>query len=200
MKKLKELRRKYPAKMLSLTAIIIALMVCIFAAGCSDPSATTADRTKQKEIANELALAQPTPTDISYSLERYNLIKRAYWVNGQRERAMSYPCEILKPMGYIVLITDNGTILGRFEVDGKVTSLRSYLTPDSDYYEKNGSSSGGSYPNEWLADVDGSYGDNDNGIFFFTVDGKYVEYTGDYLYSDVPFVVNDPVLKIEGGQ
>ena len=39
------------------------------------------------------------------------------------------------------------------------------------------------------------YGENDNGIFFFTPDGKYVEWTGTYLYSDIPFEVNDPVIN-----
>lgn len=41
-------------------------------------------------------------------------------------------------------------------------------------------------------------GENDFGIFFFTPDGKYVEWTGTYLYSDIPFEVDDPVVKIGG--
>ena len=28
-------------------------------------------------------------------------------------------------------------------------------------------------------------------------DGKYVEWTGDFLYSDIPFTVDDPILKTE---
>ena len=51
--------------------------------------------------------------------------------------------------------------------------------------------------NKWLADVDGSYGENDTGIFFFTTDGKYVEWTGTYLYSDIPFEIKDSILKME---
>ena len=51
--------------------------------------------------------------------------------------------------------------------------------------------------NNWLADIDGSYGSNDSGIFFFTTDGKYIEWTGDYLYSDMPFEVDEPVLKVK---
>ena len=51
---------------------------------------------------------------------------------------------------------------------------------------------------KWIADVDGSYGENDFGIFFFTPDGKYVEWTGTYLYSDIPFEVDDPVVKVGG--
>jgi hypothetical protein len=71
------------------------------------------------------------------------------------------------------------------------------LTPDSEHYEQEYWSDGDSYDgaNEWLADVDGSYGENDNGIFFFTIDGKYVEWTGTYLYSDIPFEVGTPVVN-----
>lgn len=154
-----------------------------------------ADTDRTISIANELQSNQPTPTDIDYSLERYNLIKRAYWVNGKREKAMSMPCAIERPLGYIVLL-DKGVVFGRFVVDGKVSSLNSYLTPDSEYYsvDKKGDNS---YYNEWLADIDGSYGENDNGIFFFTTDGKYIEWTGDYLYSDIPFEIDDPVLKFK---
>lgn len=84
-------------------------------------------------------------------------------------------------------------MIDRFIVDGKVTSLNSYLTPDSTYYEGNGGCN-----ISWLADVDGSYGENDAGIFFFTPDGKYVEWTGTYLYSDIPFEIEDPMIKIGG--
>ena len=159
---------------------------------------TYEDVAATQEVAGELAYNQPTPTDIEYSLERYNLIKRAYWVNGQREKANTLPCSIEKPLGYIVLFTESGSIVGTFIVDGKVSSLNSYLTPDSEWYEQaywsDGDSQNGA--NNWLADVDGSYGENDNGIFFFTTDGKYIEWTGTYLYSDIPFIVDDPILKV----
>ena len=185
---------------MKIVALIAALVITtLIVVGCSSSSTTTSGTTvdKQKTInmANVLSSNQPTPYDISYSLERYNLIRRAYWVNGQREKANALVCEIEKPLGYIVLFAGN-TIFGRFVVDGKVTSLNSYLTPDSEYYELvyGGSST---YHNQWLADVDGSYGENDNGIFFFTPDGKYVEWTGEYMYSDIPFVVNDPVVSWE---
>jgi hypothetical protein len=150
------------------------------------------------EAAGMLQKNQPTPTDISYSLERYNLIRRAYWVNGQREKANALPCELQKPLGYIVLFSGN-TVVGNFVVDGKVSSLNSFLTPDSEYYEKAYGGSTVAY-NHWLADIDGSYGENDSGIFFFTPDGKYIEWTGSYLYSDIPFEVESPVVTVKEGQ
>lgn len=160
-----------------------------------DDSKRRADTEKTLAIASKLQSNQPTPTDIDYSLERYNLIKRAYWVNGNREKANALPCEIEKPLGYIVLF-DKGVVFGKFVVDGKVSSLNSYLTPDTEYYDVDYKGDSSFY-NEWLADVDGSYGENDNGIFFFTTDGKYIEWTGEYLYSDIPFEIDEPVLKFK---
>ncbi len=190
--------------MKKILSIILAIVMVFAMAMCFTGCDETVGGLKQDvnntiNAANTIQSNQPTPTDISYSLERYNLIRRAYWVNGQREKANALPCEVEKPLGYIVLFTGN-TVVGNFVVDGKVSSLNSYLTPDSEYYEKyTGSSSNNGWNNNWLADVDGSYGENDNGIFFFTPDGKYIEWTGTYLYSDIPFEVEAPVLTIAGG-
>lgn len=167
--------------------LLISIFCSMFLVGCEVDS-VTADKRTTIEVAEKLQGNQPTPSDIDYSLERYNLTKRAYWVNGQREKALNLPCAVDRPLGYIVLFTANGICIGTFVVDGKVTSLNSYLTPDSEYYERAGNN------NRWLADVDGSYGSNDTGIFFFTPDGKYVEWTGEYLYSDIPFDISETLL------
>ena len=166
--------------------LIISLCSC-------EASGSEKDMMSTPKTANILQENQPTPTDIYYSLERYNLIRRAYWVNGQREKANSLVCEIEKPLGYIVLFTESGGVVGRYVVDGKVSSLNSFLTPDSEAY-----ATGSTYTIDWVADIDGSYGENDQGIFFFTPDGKYIEWTGTYLYSDIPFEVDAPTILIGG--
>ena len=180
-------------KLIFITVLLV--MVCLFFTGCSEstPNASQQDINITKENAQNLASSQSTPTDIEYSLERYNLIRRAYWVNGMRERANNLPCEIEKPLGYIVLFSGNA-VVGKFVVDGKVSSLNSFLTPSVE--EKKIYGYDAVIATE-LADVDGSYGENDNGIFFFTPDGKYVEWSGDYLYSDIPFTVDTPVVQYE---
>ena len=171
------------SKLLVLLAIS-AFTLC----GCDLQSATEKDIKKTIDAGNVLAGNQPTPTDIEYSLERYNLIRRAYWVNGEKEkaRAVARPAEV--PMGYCILFTDMGQILGQFNVDGKVTSLNSYLQGDYYYYNSND-------PQHLMPDVDGSYGENDKGIFFFTPQWQYIEWNGHYLYSDTPFKVSDTVLE-----
>ena len=70
-------------------AIILALSImftCLV--GCDfEVDGSYADTQTTLQNASDLQSNQPTPTDIEYSLERYNLIRRAYWVNGQREKS-----------------------------------------------------------------------------------------------------------------
>jgi hypothetical protein len=179
-------------KVLCSIGATLTLVFCVFAlASCSDndPTGAQKDQSIQNGIANDMASNQPTPTDIEYSLERYNLIRRAYWVNGLREKAIALPCEIQKPLGYIYLIS-HGTVVGQFTVDGKVTSLAKYLTPDYRVVEKTEYS----YEKE-NADTDGCYGNETTGIFWFTTDGKYCQWSGEYFYSDIPFELPNTVLE-----
>lgn len=198
-------------KILKISILVIIMVTGLMAlAGCEYQNTNTEKDVKSTlNTGDKLANNQPTPKDINYSLERYNLIRRAYWVNGQREKANTLVCEVEKPLGYIALFLENGSCAGKFVVDGKVTSLNSFLTPDSEFYEKNTTYRSGNtestkpvydYANKWLPDVDGSYGENDNGIFFFTTDGKYVEWTGTYLYSDIPFEIQNPVVTYKEGK
>ena len=175
--------KKIVMVVLIFTILVVSLTAC-------EATGSGQDIISTQEVADNLAISQPTPTDINFSLERYNLMRRAYWVNGQREKANSIICEVPKPFGYIILFAGNAPV-SRFIVDGKVSSLNSFLTPNSyDEYV----TSGGVKTIE-LSDVDGSYGENDNGIFFFTVDGNYVEWTGEYLYSDIPIEIDNPIVS-----
>ena len=177
--------------------LAISIVVCLSSCGLESnaTSGTAQNNADTQAVADKLTSAQKTPTDIDYSLERYNLIRRAYWVNGQREKANTLICEIEKPLGYIVLFSGNA-VVGKFVVDGKVTSLNSFLSPDSEMYEV-ATGATATYYNKWLADVDGSYGENDSGIFFFTPNGNYIEWTGSYLYSDIPFEIEAPVVTYQ---
>ena len=191
-----------PKKMELLTVYVFLVLLAVGLTGCDVTAespvvySTQTDIQSQKEVAGSLAASQSTPTDIDYSLERYNLIRRAYWVNGQREKANALVSPVEKPLGYIVLFSGN-TVVGNFVVDGKVTSLNSFLTPSNVDDTYGNSQCGYTTITTEMADVDGSYGENDSGIFFFTPDGKYLEWTGSYLYSDIPFVVDSPVVSYE---
>lgn len=184
--------------MKKIITILIAVSMTLGLCACRhmpmQTSGAQANIKDTKDITDKLTSGQQTPTDIDYSLERYNLIRRAYWVNGQREKADMLVCPVIKPLGYIILFVEGCGVVGQFVVDGKVSSLNSFLSPD---YEENyyGDGNGGyTTVNTQLADVDGSYGENDSGIFFFTPDGQYKEWTGTYLYGDAPFELNTPTI------
>lgn len=79
--------------------LIMLTLASFMLAGCStEITSTKKDIEETMNVANNLTENQPTPTDIDYSLERYNLIRRSYWVNGQREKANTLVCEIEKPL------------------------------------------------------------------------------------------------------
>lgn len=197
-----------------LSVVLVITMVGAIFMGCDTESVkSTAQKTSQ-DTKNAISAGaniienQPAPTDLDYSLERYNIIRRAYWVNGQREKANSLQCEVEKPLGYIVLFSEAGAVVGNFIVDGKVSSLNSYLFPAQTDYDWSGDTIGSDYGASSSSSVytvenpgiDGAYGQNVTGIFFFTTDGKYIEWTGDFLYSDIPFEVDKPVLNYKEGK
>lgn len=197
-----------------LSVVLVIAMVGVIFMGCDTESVkSTAQKTSQ-DTKNAISAGaniienQPAPTDLDYSLERYNIIRRAYWVNGQREKANSLQCEVEKPLGYIVLFSEAGAVVGNFIVDGKVSSLNSYLFPAQTDYDGSGDTVGSDYGASSSSSVytvenpgiDGAYGQNVTGIFFFTTDGKYIEWTGDFLYSDIPFEVDKPVLNYKEGK
>lgn len=196
MKTTRKMKLKANVASVVVTTLVMVSML-IMLTGCTSTPTATQQNKLDTEAATEVLLGnQATPTDISFSLERYNLIKRAYWVNGLHAKAEAVPCPVERPIGYIACLSASGAVVYTGAVDGKVSSLNSYLSPDSEYYERGGDS----YRNEWLADVDGSYGENIDGVFWFTVDGHYKEWRGDYLYGDEPFHVEDPILKVESVQ
>lgn len=86
------------------------------------------DRQNTIDVGNKMAHNQSTPVDIEYSLERYNLIKRAYWVNGQREKALTLPSPVKRPLGYITLFTENGGIVVVVEISNEYVNLHNVLS------------------------------------------------------------------------
>ena len=58
-------------------ALAMALILCVSLTGCTDLEYETTDSEKQQTVQQTLSYNQATPTDIDYSLERYNLIQES---------------------------------------------------------------------------------------------------------------------------
>lgn len=110
---------------------------------------------------NQAALSRDTPLPrLETSLERRNLVERLERINQQN-------------MSGCIYLISRGSVMAFYPVRGKVTSLNAYLTAT---YSREGVE---------LPDLDGAYGENTDGVFFFTADtNSYVEWRGEYLWSD----------------
>lgn len=172
-----------------LSAALVAagtLAACDYTSG--PPSARQVEQAAAVENQAKLNQSAPIPI-LPISQERENLVKRATRINVQNMTSC------------ITLFSQNGVVVGFFPVNGKVSSLNSYLLSGEqlvDGYDGSVVNAGapatavGSSDNYTRypvvmeqPDIDGAYGENADGIFFFTADtDAYVEWKGDYFWSD----------------
>lgn len=151
-----------------ITAVIVVLASQPVSAWWDDSSSK--NRRFVEETQRRLMDAQPMPR-IDISAERKNLVKRLERLNTQN---MS---------GYVYLIS-YGQVVSHYPVDGKVTSLNAYLMAGETPCSAEGRMCE-------QPDLDGAYGQNDQGIFFFTADtDTYVEWKGEYVFTDQPLTLS----------
>lgn len=132
--------------------------------------------------------AQP-PHTYNYSQERQNLIQRLDTLNKQGV------------VGYVYLLGANGQVIANYVTNGKVSSLNSYLTTTEQQINGGGAQCNAdntcsdTSPTNTVTspDLDGSYGSNPQGIFFFTDKGALVEWSGPYLWSNSPMNITTAV-------
>lgn len=130
-----------------------------------------------------------TPT-LNRSQDYENVVRRAEYLNQANN------------LGYLYLLTQNGQLIREIQVMGKVTSLNSYITPMEEVVKAEGghyygeSKFPGTYVTVQAPDIDGTYGENVNGIFWFDADGVYGEWPGLYLFSAERLTFTDSALLI----
>jgi len=169
-------------KLTGLAAAILA--VSLILAGCTSEPKSSAQN--QGQAQTEQAFAQqskavPYPADqLKDSLERRNVRERLLRTNNPNKIGYVYLLSFGKPLGYYV-------------IKGKVSSTQSQMTTDQ-FVERHGDTGGGNFVYSAPGD-DGSYGQNENGVFFFTTEGAMVTTTLDFVYSDQPIPFNVPKLN-----
>lgn len=151
-------------------------------AGCTVASSPTSYQTESKKteaIQKNVIQAVPIP-ELTTSSERKNVARRAEIFNNEEK------------ITYVYLV-NYGKVMAFYTAKGKISSLRSYLAPTQKLVFGNGArcdednydSTPGCYQIE-APEIDGTYGENVDGIFFFTTEDAYVEWHGDYMMSDQP--------------
>lgn len=151
-------------KKLATVALVSSLGIAGLA-GCAQVSDEYQDR----------KAAQST-SQIKDSLEKKNLEKK-------RDKE-----ENPSAIRYLYLM-NFGQIVGYYVTEGKVSSNGSQIGPESEIIKR--------WSDGYVLDSakdDGTYGDGDPGIFFFTTDGIMVETSLDYIMSDSPIAIDVPRL------
>lgn len=197
--------------------LVSMIVITLFLSACIPlppqpqiPAKSTQNIEQQKVEQNQQTLIkdQPAPT-LTKSLERENIIRRLNLLNDQDK------------VFYVYLI-NYGKVMSFFTAKGKVSSVDSYLSSTSQIVRDdkcaktttrgidiNGNAIGQEYlsndPSCYFSveapDLDGTYGTNGDGVFFFTTEGAYVEWHGDYMVSDFPLSLSTPpeiVQSVDG--
>lgn len=164
-------------------SLIIALAVIIPVTSFAWRS--TPDTNNVNTMAKEAALTEiqqrkymnvALPT-FENSLERSNLTRRLTTFN--KADKISY-----------IYLTSYGKVMAFYTVKGKVSSVNSMLTNTEQLLDWRGrqcsNGNAGNCYNVPSPDLDGSYGSNGDAIFFFTTEGAYVEWNGEYMLADQP--------------
>lgn len=189
--RVKNLRRRFVVIVAMLFLIIFTVVMLT---GCGiEPTPITNSSYQESAEKNEEAVKDLISNDslpqIEKSLERENIKRRIEFIN-QPDR-----------IGYLYLLSDSGQLIREVQVLGKVSSLNSYLTPmeqiewfkDIDL----GDGWGDVAITTQAPDLDGTYGENAEGVFWFDADGVYQEWNGLYHYSSQRLTFSVQPILIE---
>lgn len=167
-------------KFIPLGLVLGAFM--LMGAGCEDtsitsPSATELQRAEQQNVSGNQSRMEASVQlpQLSSSLERKNIKKRLELFSDESK------------VSYIYLVS-YGKVMAFYVVKGKITSGQKRLTSterliDCDKGEFNGDCQVES------PELDGTYGASAPYIFFWTTDGVYVQWNGEYMLADQPLTL-----------
>ncbi len=130
------------------------------------------NQTAAQTVAN-LITQVPAP-QLGNSLERQNISRRlTIWSDSSK-------------ISYIYLVS-YGRVMAYYVVKGKITSSGKRLTPGQQQVYSDGCSNNNNcYSVVDAPELDGTYGSSAPYVFFWTTDGTYVQWSGDYMLTDQP--------------
>lgn len=167
------MNRTTRAKTALATGVLGSILIVLLGAGwCSSDEydQRQADQAKKKE------------STVS-TLEKRNLGEKI-----KRDEASA------NKIGYVYLMTF-GKFIGYYTIKGKISSNGSQLTAENDITCPSTSDYSSCVVVDGPQD-DGTYGEGDPGIFFFTTEGAMVVTSLDYLYADQPIPAAIDVPKL----
>lgn len=175
----------YHRRLVAAVLFVALLLLAVLAlAGCDDNTHHD-DAQQSGQRLTEQAFRQQQAA-VPYRAPRYSLERRNL---AEREKREDNPSAV----GYVYLMSF-GKPIGYYVIKGKVSSTQSQMTTGQLVID---GCPGVSDRCPTVVDApgdDGSYGPNEPGIFFFTVDGTMVTTPLDYIHSDQPLPIDVPRL------
>lgn len=163
-----------------IATVFAVVMLLVGLSACSQepksPTSQSEGQAQTEEAFNQQSKAVPYPaSDLRDSLERRNLKERLLRLNDPEK------------IGYVYFV-QFGKFLGYWTIKGKVSSTQSQMTTsDLINYACSDGLTGCQAVTTTAPGDDGSYGENEKGVFFFTTEGAMVQVPEDaYFYSDQP--------------
>jgi len=95
---------------------------------------------------------------------------------------------------YVYLLSWTGEFIGYYTAKGKVSSNQSQMAPSDAGVRICNWNSSDCYALGEAPGDDGSFGPNEDGIFFFTTDDTKITWNGLYQQSDKPLNIKVPLL------
>lgn len=165
---------------------VLAVALVLALAGCSLPTSNpqTDGQALTEQAYTRQAAAVPYPVaELTDSLERRNVRERLLRTNKPNAQ------------GYVYLLSMTGQYVGYYVIKGKVSSTQSQMTATQLITKPCAGCE------RYVVDApgdDGSYGANEDGIYFFTAEGVMVTTSMPYIVSDGPLPVSAPKLNPKG--
>lgn len=158
---------------------ILSVALILLAVGCDYEPAPPSTRDIQAQAAEQAANA----VTFTSNAEIDN-IKRRLELTADPDMA-----------GYIVLLNEAGQPIAYYATIGKVTSGGKRLTPPQQRVSGNGVGGRMDFVVEAPSD-EGTYGSSNPYVYFWTAQGQYIQWSGDYLFSDQPLRLSVEPLVI----
>ena len=163
--------------MKKITLLLIGVIAFFTLTSESCNNNTAKQEQRMTEANQEVLLKIQPPVRLKWSLERENINKRTTLWNDENK------------VGFIYLVSF-GKVMAFYTIKGKVSSVNSQITNPMQVVYHQGV---GTIPSPA---EDGSYGSNGDAVFFFTTDGTYVEWSGEYMLADKPLKLSTPPLLV----
>lgn len=163
-------------KLALVTALLLTSIACEHPA-ISQPDAKQVQANRAQQEANNLSFAENAEIDN---------IKRRLELTADPGA-----------MGFILLLNEAGQPIYYASVKGKITSGGKRLTRPWDWSKKCNYADPTCLQVTTAPSDEGTWGSSSPYIYFWTQSGQYMQWSGDYLYSDKPFRLQVEPLVVD---